>query len=171
MEAITSNEFLNSVLEADAWKELSGKAAFTVEMLEKYADKLDWEEISRNDAICWTYEGLRKYAHKLNWRAFSTTCPNSMISETTLEKFANYWDWSMISARSCFYDNWTLIEKFADRADWNAVISNWNIEKPVEFYNKFQKYIPMSKFQNSRLWDSLVEIRAKELINEVRGIK
>ena len=53
----------------------------------------------------------------------------------------------------------------------NTIISNWNIEKPVEFYNKFQKYIPMSKFQNSRLWDALVEIRAKELINEVRGIK
>ncbi|MCH5221384.1 MAG: hypothetical protein J1F05_03520 [Muribaculaceae bacterium] len=52
MEAITSNEFLNSVLEAEAWKELSGKAAFTVEMFEKYADKLDWEEISRNDDIC-----------------------------------------------------------------------------------------------------------------------
>lgn len=32
MEAITSNEFLNSVLEAEAWKELSGKAAFTVEI-------------------------------------------------------------------------------------------------------------------------------------------
>ena len=51
MDTITSNEFLNSVLEVDAWKELSKKAAFTVEMLEKYADKLDWEEISRNDGF------------------------------------------------------------------------------------------------------------------------
>lgn len=171
MEAITSNEFLNSVLEAEAWKELSGKAAFTVEMLEKYADKLDWEEISRNDNICWTYEGLRKFAHKLDWESFSSNCPDSLICETALEKFTNHWCWKELSDRSCFYDNWTLLEKFADRADWNAVISNWNIEKPVEFYNKFQKYIPMSKFQNSRLWDALVEIRAKELINEVRGIK
>ena len=45
MEVITSNEFLNSVLEAEAWKELSGKAAFTVEMLETYADLLDRDKI------------------------------------------------------------------------------------------------------------------------------
>ena len=140
-------------------------------MLEKYADKLDWEEISRNDHICWTYEGLRKFAHKLDWEEFSSSCPESLICEAALEKFANHWDWKGVSTRSCFYNNWALLEKFADRADWNAVISNWNIEKPVEFYNTFQKYIPMSKFQNSQFWDALMEIRAKELINEVRGIK
>ena len=56
MDAITSNEFLNSVLEAEAWKELSGKAAFTVEMLEKYQDKafhILWKFLDHNMKNWW----------------------------------------------------------------------------------------------------------------------
>ena len=171
MERITSNEFLNSVLEDAAWKELSGKLAFTMEMLDKYSKKLDWYEISRNSEILWTFEGLRKFAHKIDWDTFSSNCPESLISESFLEKFADRIDWNSISDRDCFYNNWDLLEKFADRADWNEIISNWNIEKPVEFLNKFENYIPMSKFQNSRLWDKFVELKAKELSLEIRGIK
>ena len=37
MDQITSNEFLNSVLEDATWKELSGIIAFTMEMLDKYS--------------------------------------------------------------------------------------------------------------------------------------
>ena len=51
------------------------------------------------------------------------------------------------------------------------IISVWNVEKPVEFFKLFEKFIPMTKFQNSRLWDQIVEIKAKELSLEIRGIK
>lgn len=35
MECITSNDFLMSVLEADAWKEISRREPFSMEMIEK----------------------------------------------------------------------------------------------------------------------------------------
>ena len=171
MEQITSNGFLNSVLEAAAWKELSGKIAFTMEMLDKYSKKLDWYEISRNSDILWTFDGLRKFSHKIDWVAFSSTCPESLISEPFLEKFADRIDWETISGRDCFYNNWELLEKFAEYAEWNEIISVWNVEKPVEFFKRFEKFIPMTKFQNSRLWDQIVEIKANELSLEIRGIK
>lgn len=76
MESITNNEFLNSVLESEAWKEVSSRESFSMEMIEKFADKVNWGEI----------------------------------------------------------------------------ITNWNIEKPVEFFARFQQYIPMSKLQDSSLW-------------------
>ena len=42
MEQITKNEFLNSVLEAEAWKEISRNESLSIDILDRYADKLDW---------------------------------------------------------------------------------------------------------------------------------
>lgn len=95
MEPITSNDFLNSVLEAEAWKEVSQSGSLSM----------------------------------------------------------------------------TMIEKFADKVNWGEVITNWHIEKPLEFFSRFLHYIPMSKFQDSRLWNAMVEARAKHLIQEAIGIE
>lgn len=54
MEPITNNEFLNSVLEAEAWKEISDNESLSMDILDKYADKLDWDEISENRNVIWT---------------------------------------------------------------------------------------------------------------------
>jgi len=48
MESITNNEFLNSVLESEAWKEVSSRESFSMEMIEKFADKVNWGEIITN---------------------------------------------------------------------------------------------------------------------------
>lgn len=170
MESITNNEFLNSVLESDAWKEISDNESLSMDILDKYADKLDWDEISENRNIIWTLEGINKFAYRLNWSNFSQGCPDHIINEVTLQKFANRWDWKAISNRDRFYNNWALLEKFADKADWSEVITNWNIEKPLEFFARFQQYIPMAKLQDSRLWDSMAEARAKRIMQEAIGI-
>ena len=64
MESITNNEFLNSVLESDAWKEISDNESLSMDILDKYADKLDWDEISENQNIIWTLEGINKFAYR-----------------------------------------------------------------------------------------------------------
>lgn len=170
MEPITNNEFLNSVLEAEAWKEISDNESLSMDILDNYADKLDWEEISENRNIIWTLDGINKFANRLNWSNFSENCPDHIINEVTLQKFASRWDWKAISNRDCFYNDWTLLEKYADKADWSEVITNWNIEKPLEFFARFQQYIPMAKLQDSRLWNSMVEARAKRIMQEAVGI-
>lgn len=170
MEPITNNEFLNSVLEAEAWKEISDNESLSMDILDKYADKLDWEEISENRNIIWTLDGINKFANRLDWSNFSQYCADHIINEVTLQKFASRWDWKAISNRDCFYNDWTLLEKFADKADWSEVITNWNIEKPLEFFARFQQYIPKAKLQDSRLWNSMVEARAKRIMQEAVGI-
>lgn len=170
MEPITNNEFLNSVLEAEAWKDISDNESLSVDILDKYADKLDWDEISENRNVIWTLDGINKFANRLNWSDFSRNCPDHIINEITLQKFAGRWDWKAISNRDCFYNDWALLEKFVDKADWNEVITNWNIEKPLEFFARFQQYIPMAKLQDSRLWSSMVEARAKRIMQEAVGI-
>lgn len=170
MESITNNEFLNSVLDAEAWKMISSNNHLSMDMLDKYADKLDWNEISENRDILWTLDGINKFANRLNWSNFSVCCPDHIINEVTLQKFANRWDWKAISNRDNFYNDWALLEKFADKADWSEVISSWNIEKPVEFFARFQQYIPMAKLQDSRLWNSMVEARANRILQEAVGV-
>lgn len=169
MEPIANNEFLNSVLEAEAWKEISQSEALSMTMLEKCADKLDWEEISGNNNVLWTVEGINKYINKIHWDEFSGSCPDKLITETTLQKFASKWDWKVLSNRSIIYNDWRLLEKFADRLNWAEIITNWDIEKPVEFLARFQQYIPMSKLQDSRLWSEMVQNRAKSLLQETLG--
>ena len=71
MEPITNNEFLNSVLETEAWKEISENESLSMDILDKYADKLDWDEISENRNIIWTLDGITKFAGRLNWSYFS----------------------------------------------------------------------------------------------------
>ena len=89
MEPITNNEFLNSVLETEAWKKISENESLSMDILDKYADKLDWEEISENRKIIWTLDGINKFAGRLNWSDFSQYCPDHIINEVTLQKFAN----------------------------------------------------------------------------------
>lgn len=44
----TTNELLNSVIEAEAWKEVvSRNEVFSMDILEKFADKVDWSEVTR----------------------------------------------------------------------------------------------------------------------------
>lgn len=171
MEPITSNDFLNSVLETEAWKEVSQSGSLSMTMIEKFADRLDWEEVSGNSNVIWTVEGINKFANKIHWDEFSRSCPENFLSESTLQKFAPKWDWKTLSNRDDIYNNWRLLEKFADKVNWGEIITNWNIEKPLEFFSCFQQYIPMSKLQDSRLWNAMVEVRAKHLIQEAIGIE
>ena len=101
---------------------------------------------------------------------FSHSYPYNLISETTLLKFSGRWDWKNLSKRDVLYNNWDLLDKFADKVNWGEVITNWNLERLVEFFSHFQQHIPMGKLQNSRLWDSMVEALAKKLIQESFGI-
>ena len=91
MEPITSNDFLNSVLETEAWKEVSQSGSLSMTMIEKFADRLDWEEVSGNSNVIWTVEGINKFANKIHWDEFSRSCPENFLSESTLQKFAPKW--------------------------------------------------------------------------------
>lgn len=109
MEPITKNEFLNSVLEAEAWKEISQSESLSMDMLEKYADKLDWDEVSGNTKVLWTIDGINKFINRIDWDEFSRSCSDHLICESVLMKFSNRWDWEALSNRDCFYNNWSLL--------------------------------------------------------------
>ena len=55
---ILSNDFMQRIADEGAWKEISGDLCWTEQLLEKYQDKIDWNELSENRNI---YPGHNEY--------------------------------------------------------------------------------------------------------------
>ena len=51
---VLSNEFMQKIMNEEAWKELSNDFNWSETLLEKYLFLLIWDEISGNRSIRWT---------------------------------------------------------------------------------------------------------------------
>ena len=71
MEKVLSNDFMQKIATEKAWKELSEEFTWSETLLEKYQDKVDWNEISENRHIRWTIPMIQKFQNKINWEIFS----------------------------------------------------------------------------------------------------
>ena len=63
---VLSNDFMQDISMKDAWKELSSNFSWSEAMLEKYQDKVNWDEISENRNIRWTLPMIQKFQKKIN---------------------------------------------------------------------------------------------------------
>ena len=168
---VLSNEFMQKIMNEEAWKELSNTFNWSETLLEKYQDKVDWNEISGNRGICWTVPMLQKFKHRINWDVFSDTIGEEALPENILETFKDKWNWAELSENSSLELTHELLEKYADKWNWEEIIDRYNCclydEKGIEFYERYKDYIPASKLQNSRLWNEIVNQQKKQLICEI----
>ena len=164
-----TNEFMEKVLNDSAWKELSCVFQWSEQMLEKYKNKVDWKEISRNNNILWTPVMLEKFKKLIDWEKLSCTSCETILTEECLELFKDYWRWSELSANRNLKLTYELIDKFIDHWDWSELIDDWNKNNlyNIDFLERYIDKIPASKLQESHLWRILVEKRADELKLEV----
>ena len=170
MNPITNNQFLAAILEEAAWKEVSSKEGWTMDTLEKYQDKVDWKEISSNSDVMWTVDGINKFMSKIDWEEFSRNCPDYLLTEENLLRFKTNWNWNQLSNREEIYNNWYLLDKVTDMVDWKEIITSWNIKNPVQFFKRYENYIPMSQLQDSRLWSEIVEAMGASLKDKIAGL-
>lgn len=70
MEQKTNDEFMRNILVEEAWKDLSLGFAWSEPLLEKYQDRVSWEDISLNPYIRWTIPMVGKFSKRINWRDF-----------------------------------------------------------------------------------------------------
>ena len=165
-----SNDFMQRIADEGAWKELSGELSWTETLLEKYQDKIDWQELSGNSNILWTIPMLQKFKHRINWDKFSRCADEKTLTENSIETFKEKWNWSELSNNYSITNQ--LLEKFADKWDWESVIDGYNnnlfsSDSAIEFYERYKEYIPAAKLQNSRLWNEIVEQRKKQILSEI----
>ena len=168
---VLSNDFMQDISMKDAWKELSSDFGWSEALLEKYQDKVSWDEISGNSNIRWTIPMIQKFQKKINWERLSECADENTLTESFIEAFKDKWDWNKLSNNNNVLSSQALIDKYADRWNWEEIIDSYfhNVYdyKPIEFYEKYKEYIPVSKLQNTYLWRCIVEQRAKQLAEEI----
>ena len=166
-----SNEFMQNIATDEAWKELSSSFNWSEALLEKYQDKVNWDEISENRNIRWTISMIHTFQKEINWDKFSACADESILTEYYIEVFKDKWNWHSLSFNGNVPMTDELLEKYADRWDWEEIIDSYGQSvydrRAIEFYEKFKDYIPVSKLQNTNLWRSIVEQRAKQLAEEI----
>jgi hypothetical protein len=166
-----SEKFFESVRESSIWSSLSEDYSFvwTEKYLDLYKDKVDWEKISANSHVQWTIPMLEKYQQQIDWDELSKSGNEFLFTSENLRKFSDRWNWTNLSGNSDV--NWTLekIEAFKDKVNWEEIIDNYGFGNlyTLEFFEKYKDYIPVTKFQDSRLWNSLMEIHKNKLIAEI----
>lgn len=109
-----SNEFMQKIMNEEAWKELSNDFNWSETLLEKYQDKVDWNEISRNPNILWTIPMIQKFKNRINWDTFSEyvdKIEGEMFTENIIETFKDKWNWNELSQNSNVSLSFELLDK------------------------------------------------------------
>lgn len=169
-----SDEVLQ-MIEENAWQDLYVEFQWTESLLEKYQNKVDWDEVSSNRIILWTASMLEKFKDRINWHRLSECGKNALFSIDNIERFQDYWDWEKISFYIFSYQPYSieLIEKYADRWDWSAIITNYEIKEYLneDFLNRFYDYISTCDLRHSFLLDNLVKARKEKIIKEIHHFR
>ena len=168
---VLSNEFMQKIMNEEAWKELSRDFNWSEAMLERYQDKVDWNEISENINIRWTVPMIQKFKSRINWELISLRIDEETLTESILETFKDKWNWHKLSSNERLSLSYDLLDKYADFWDWEEIINRYRnnvIEgQAIEFYERYKEHIPAAKVQNSRLWHEIVDQQKRQLIAEI----
>ena len=170
MEKINLAEGLMAqMMEEEAWKGLSGSFGFTLQMLEKYQDRLDWEEVSENTNIVWTMDILEKFKRRINWTEFTRRCDEDVLTPEIIDRFKDYFDWKELSKKSSL--TIAIAEKYPDLIDWKEIICCYYNDDILtrDFFEKYKEYIPASAFMDSHLWNNIVADIRKGIERKLRS--
>ncbi len=163
-----NDDFMSQLIDEQAWKELSQDFQWSELLLEKYADKVDWHEVSGNNQMLWTVSMLEKFRSKIDWRELSSSSHQCIFAADMLARFEKYWDWRELSGNSNLELTCELLDRFIDRWDWREIIGRWDDKLfNEEFLERYKEYIPASELQRSRLWNEIVEKRKTQLANQI----
>ena len=163
-----NNDFMQQIMDEEAWKNLSAYFPWNEQLLEKYQDKVDWNEVSDNDNMLWTASMLEKFKSRIDWDALSRGRHRCILTAGMFERFKAYWNWKELSSNSEVELDFDLIDRFLDRWDWKELIdSNRDDLLNHEFLDRYKTHIPVSELQNSRLWRNLVDERKWQLAREI----
>ena len=104
------------------WGVLSSNAAIPVEksLFLEFADKWDWNKLT--DSIRYIEDKndfldiLRLFKEKINW---GVICRYSPINPMIVDEFSEYINWTSLCRNDLFNWSYPFIEKYKDKIDWN----------------------------------------------------
>ncbi len=156
--------------ERAVWKKLSSELSWTEELLTKYADQVDWEEISSNAKVLWTESLLRKFADKLDWEELSQNDAFALRCPDIIRPFALYWHWDVKTK----YTAWTpkFISEMKAHLDWKELYLSASYEEQefyLKEYSEFVSQLPFNEtsWRRDRYFEKYVDAQWKERANEI----
>ena len=174
-----ASALLKKQIQKEAWENISRKYPLTERMLMQNLSELDWKKVSRNPSIHWDVDMLERYRCSIDWEVFSGNADNEILSEVVIEKFKDKWDWSELSGNPNLPLSYELIDKYIDRWDWARLIDHCHYHYHnnrgeikgkvlnMEFFNRYQQYIPAEALENSQLWNRLVDEEEEAIKREL----
>ena len=165
-DAIVSQE-----LNKEAWKMMSREFKWNEELLQKYQDEINWKALSSNAEMLWTVSILENFKNNIDWKELSKYAPETLLIPKIIAQFEDKWDWNELSGNSNLLLSYSLLDQFADKWNWARIINCWRSEElfTPDFWERYKEYIPVGHFQDSYLWNKLVEKRFEELTRVMIG--
>lgn len=101
-------------------------------------DTLNWDCLSKNTDLPWSVQFIEKYADKFNWYhlSWNETLP---WSTEFIAQYEHLWDWKVLSSNSAIAWNEDLIETYKDKLDWKNISENSAIDFTLDFFHKYKE--------------------------------
>ncbi len=123
-------EFSSFVRDIDYSLVSQYKEDWTMNFLNGYESRLDWDSLSANEFLPWSHDLLERYSGKWNWFRMSG---NTAVPWTIdlIEKYTDHWNWNgeadylgsfySLSGNPAIPWSQKLIERFIDRIGFGTV--------------------------------------------------
>jgi hypothetical protein len=103
----------------------------SIDVIEKYVDRWDWDSLSANADIHWTLGLIKKFEKRLNWTALSSNRALPWTGDL-IALYLNQWDWGSFET---FDDGRGFIEKYP-----KGLSANLSIPFDKTLVTRFQTY-------------------------------
>lgn len=163
-------EFIKKNVEALDWKNLE---SYTIENLEIFQHKIDWDDLSQNRNLILTDELIERFKYRWSWdeiikierkngiptfiRLFETRYSDgiytniyydagNVIDEEFLNALIDHSVWYHLSRDTNFNNNYSLLQKFENKWDWTLLTFNSSIKWSFDLIEKFKNKIDWEVF-------------------------
>ena len=114
---------------------------WTNSLIRKYESYLDLDSLIFNGSVVIDDEFVELFEDKINFKSLSSLNSQRLkITPTTIEKYIDRWDFSVLIKNSNIKLEFSLLEKIKDKIDWNYLIIRKDIfwcNESIEKYSNF----------------------------------
>lgn len=119
---------------------------WTIDLLEKFEEKWDWNLLSENENLFWSEEMISRFEHKWNWNSISK---NTGIywNIDLLKKYDTKWNWKNLSANTSMCFNEEVIDYYFEFIEFDLLSSNKGIQWTEKLIDKYQNKLNLKSMR------------------------